>query len=104
MSNEFIVIPPEDRNLKIIDYNDYNAVHNAEETDESLFNDLLRALPKPQEDNYLMTKKHRDMKAKKKEEDFYKKYPECRIKISFSNNVSGNNQILNLDQLLAFLI
>jgi len=28
------------------------------------------------------------MKAKKKEEDFYKKYPECRIKISFSNNVS----------------
>ena len=59
--------------------------------------DLLRALPKPQEDNYLMTKKHRDMKAKKKEEDFYKKYPECRIKISFSNNVSGNNQRLILD-------
>ena len=54
--------------------------------------DLLRALPKPQEDNYLMTKKHRDLKAKKKAEDFYKKYPECRIKISFSNNVSGNNQ------------
>ena len=53
--------------------------------------DLLRALPKPQEDNYLMTKKHRDLKAKKKEEDFYKKYPECRIKISFSNNVSGND-------------
>lgn len=92
MSNKFIVIPPEDRNLKIIDYNDYNAVHNPEETDESLFNvtkkDLLRALPKSQEDSYLMTKKHRDMKAKKKEEDFYKKYPECRIKISFSNNVS----------------
>ena len=40
MSNEFIVIPPEDRNLKIIDYNDYNAVHNAEETDESLFNGM----------------------------------------------------------------
>ena len=38
MSNEFIVIPPEDRNLKIIDYNDYNVVHNPEETDESLFN------------------------------------------------------------------
>ena len=38
------------------------------------------------------------MKAKKKEEDFYKKYPECRIKISFSNNVSGNNQRLILDQ------
>ena len=53
--------------------------------------DLLRALPKPQEDTYLMTKKHRDMKAKKKEQDFYKKYPECRIKISFSNNVSGND-------------
>ena len=44
------------------------------------------------------------MKAKKKEEDFYKKYPECRIKISFSNNVSGNNQILILDQRLVFLI
>ena len=41
MSNEFIVIPPEDRNLKIIDYNDYNAVHNAEETDESLFNGMF---------------------------------------------------------------
>jgi len=41
MSNEFIVIPPEDRNLKIIDYNDYNAVHNAEETDESLFNGIF---------------------------------------------------------------
>ena len=41
MSNEFIVIPPEDRNLKIIDYNDYNAVHNAEETDESLFNGTI---------------------------------------------------------------
>ena len=44
MSNEFIVIPPEDRNLKIIDYNDYNAVHNAEETDESLFNGMLTIL------------------------------------------------------------
>ena len=57
---------------------------------------MLRALPKPQEDTYLMTKKHRDMKAKKKEQDFYKKYPECRIKISFSNNVSGNNKSLTV--------
>ena len=61
--------------------------------------DLLRALPKPQEDTYLMTKKHRDMKAKKKEQDFYKKYPECRIKISFSNNVSGNNKSLMVSEL-----
>ena len=54
MSNEFIVIPPEDRNLKIIDYNDYNAVHNAGETDESLFNGMLTILETTSLNSFLL--------------------------------------------------
>ena len=54
MSNEFIVIPPEDRNLKIIDYNDYNAVHNAGETDESLSNGMLTILETTSLNSFLL--------------------------------------------------